>query len=158
MYLSFVPLAWFQLVRTLRGLIESLDRSRQRLPARSFAILAGIWNLPKFVPNNLAISSNQWLMCHTQVDSPPGKRHPNVETNDVRTNRTSATGTPVGSGGKWIDCGDWRRARNGQFEYEPTESEIKAKCELLRQIENWHGANKRASRGGKYSVMSTRGL
>ena len=60
--------------------------------------------------------------------------------------------------GKWIDCGDWRRARNGQFEYEPTESEIKAKCELLRQIENWHGANKRASRGGKYSVMSTRGL
>ena len=60
--------------------------------------------------------------------------------------------------GKWIDCGNWRRARNGALEYEPTQAEIEAKCELLRQIEDWHGANKRAPRGGKYAVMSTRGL
>lgn len=60
--------------------------------------------------------------------------------------------------GKWIDCGNWRRARNGVLEYEPTQAEIEDKCELLRQIENWHGANKRAPRGGKYAVMSTRGL
>ena len=60
--------------------------------------------------------------------------------------------------GKWIDCGNRRRARNGALEYEPTASEIEAKCELLRQIENWHGAYKRAPRGGKHAVMSTRGL
>ena len=60
--------------------------------------------------------------------------------------------------GKWIDCGSWRPARNGQLEYHPTPAEIEVKCELLRQIENWHGAYKRAPRGGKYAVMSTRGL
>ncbi|MEQ1828250.1 MAG: hypothetical protein ABL921_19985 [Pirellula sp.] len=60
--------------------------------------------------------------------------------------------------GKWIDHGSWQRARNGVLEYCPTPEEIEAKCELLRQIENWQGAYKRAPRGGKYAVMSTMGL
>lgn len=62
------------------------------------------------------------------------------------------------SEGKWIDRGCWLPARNGQLEYNPTPEEIEAKCELLRQIENWPGANKRAPRDGKHAVMSTRGL
>ena len=60
--------------------------------------------------------------------------------------------------GKWIDCGSWGPAPNGQLEYNPTPGEIEAKCELLCQIENWQGAYKRSPCGGKYAVMSTRGL
>ena len=60
--------------------------------------------------------------------------------------------------GKWIDCGSWRPARNGQLEYHPTPTEIEAKCELLRQIENWQGAYKRSPRGGKYAVIYPRTL
>jgi len=36
--------------------------------------------------------------------------------------------------GKWIYCGNWRRAKNGQLEYNPTPEEIEAKFELIRQI------------------------
>lgn len=60
--------------------------------------------------------------------------------------------------GLWKDLGDWRRAKNGVYEYHPTPEEIAAKCELLRQIEDWRGANKRAPRGGKYAVMETKGI
>ena len=60
--------------------------------------------------------------------------------------------------GLWQDLGDWRRARNGVYEYFPTPEEIAAKCELFREIEGWRGANPRAPRGGKYAVMETKGL
>ena len=53
-----------------------------------FAILAVNCNLLKFVRNNVAISPSSWLLCHTHVDCPPAKRHPNMEANDVRTNIT----------------------------------------------------------------------
>jgi hypothetical protein len=60
--------------------------------------------------------------------------------------------------GKWIDLGEWIRARNGVYEYHPTPEEIAAKCELIRTIDNWQGAYARALRGGKYAVMETKGL
>ncbi len=60
--------------------------------------------------------------------------------------------------GKWIDLGEWIRARNGVYEYHPTPEEIADKCELLRTIDNWQGAHARAPRGGKYAVMETKGL
>ena len=60
--------------------------------------------------------------------------------------------------GKWVDRGSWRPARKGRLEYNPTPAEIEAKCDLIRQIEDCHGANKRAPRGRKYVIMTTRGL
>jgi hypothetical protein len=62
------------------------------------------------------------------------------------------------SQGLWKDSGEWQLGRGGALEYHPTPEEIAAKCELFRQIEKWRGAHKRAPRGGKYSVMHTKGL
>lgn len=42
--------------------------------------------------------------------------------------------------GKWIDRGNWVRTKRGVLEYRPTPEEIEAKCELLRTIDNWRGA------------------
>jgi hypothetical protein len=60
--------------------------------------------------------------------------------------------------GKWKDHGRWRRASNGTLEYLPTRREIAAKCRLYRSIAGWHGAYKRAPRGGRFGVATTKGL
>lgn len=60
--------------------------------------------------------------------------------------------------GLWQDQGEWILNRGGAMEYHPTLEEIAAKCELLRTIENWRPAHKRAPRGGKYAVPETAGL
>lgn len=60
--------------------------------------------------------------------------------------------------GKWLDHGRWVRAKNGTPEYLPTKREIAAKCELIRQLEGWRGAHKRAPRGGRHSVATMAGI
>ena len=60
--------------------------------------------------------------------------------------------------GLWVDRGRWVRASNGTLEYRPTKREIEAKCRLLRSINGWRGANKRAPRGGRFAVETTAGI
>ena len=60
--------------------------------------------------------------------------------------------------GRWVDEGQWVRARHGAVEYHPTPAEIAAKCALFRSIAGWHGAFKRAPRGGEFAVKTTAGL
>jgi hypothetical protein len=60
--------------------------------------------------------------------------------------------------GIWNDRGTWQRASNGTREYLPTRREIAAKCRLYRSIAGWHGAYKRAPRGGEFAVETTAGI
>jgi len=60
--------------------------------------------------------------------------------------------------GLWVDRGRWVRARNGTPEYVPTKHEIAAKCRLLRTLEGWRGAHKRAPRGGEFAIETTAGI
>lgn len=59
---------------------------------------------------------------------------------------------------KWEDRGRWRQASNGTRKYLPTRREIAAKCRLYRTIAGWHGAYKRAPRGGEFAVEMTAGI
>ena len=60
--------------------------------------------------------------------------------------------------GLWVDRGRWVRASNGTMEYRPTKREIAAKCRLLRSIEGWRGAHKRAPRDGEFAIETTAGI
>ena len=60
--------------------------------------------------------------------------------------------------GHWVDCGRWLPEKNGTLAYRPTKREIRAKCQLFRTIAGWHGANKRAPRGGEFSVATMAGV
>jgi hypothetical protein len=60
--------------------------------------------------------------------------------------------------GRWVDAGVWVRGNWRQEEYWPSAEEIAAKCALFRSIRAWHGANKRAPRGGEFAVATTAGI
>lgn len=60
--------------------------------------------------------------------------------------------------GRWVDRGRWVRGNWGSIEYHPTRQEIAAKCALFRSIAGWHGAYKRAPRGGEFAVATTAGI
>lgn len=61
--------------------------------------------------------------------------------------------------GLWVDRGRWTRPRASRYPaYLPTRKEIVEKCRLIRTIAGWHGANKRAPRGGEFGVPTTAGI
>jgi hypothetical protein len=61
--------------------------------------------------------------------------------------------------GRWIDRGRWTRPRASRYPaYLPTRKEIAEKCRLFRTIAGWHGANRRAPRGGEFGVPTTAGI
>lgn len=61
--------------------------------------------------------------------------------------------------GRWVDRGQWTQPRASRYPaYRPTRKEIVEKCRLFRTIAGWHGANKRAPRGGEFGVATTGGI
>ena len=60
--------------------------------------------------------------------------------------------------GSWVDHGQWVRGNWGAVEYWPTESEIVAKCCLLRTRAGRQGAHARAPRGGEFAIATTAGV